>query len=268
MKRKSLAGILALIIFIVGCGTKKSNSNIEPQEEIVNEVIGLGWVHEKPAGSTAGDWEPIEFPDGREYTIEPPPANNSEITETDLEELREMTKNRTIEEIKIIRRWSNEITGPNTRWAEVTEGVLKKYALAPPEAARVHQIVSGAIYTASIAAFDAKYQYLRPRPTHLDPSLTLIDNFSVPAHPSYPSAHATTGWAASSVLSYIFPKEEQLFLDMVQESDLSRKLAGVHFESDNIAGRKLGEQIAKDIIDGLQDDHAPHSFSKEQGHNH
>lgn len=50
---------------------------------------------------------------------------------------------------------------------------------------------------------------------------------------------------------------------MSKESDLFRKLAGVQYETKNIAGRKLGKQIAEDIIEGLKDDHAP-LFYEEQ----
>ncbi|WP_139487884.1 phosphatase PAP2 family protein [Brevibacillus dissolubilis] len=228
---------------------------------------GLGWKHENPAAPTAGSWKVVEFPDGSKYSIDEPPANDSPTTKKELEELRTLAENRSEEDIEVIRRWSSEITGPNTNWAAVTEQMLKKYQLAPPEAARIHQIVSGAIYTASVAAFDEKYHYLRPRPTHLDPNLTLIDNFTVPAHPAYPSAHATTGWAASTVLSYIFPDEKEIFIAMSKEADLSRKLAGVHYESDNAAGKKLGQQIAQDIIDGLKDDNAPLQY-QESGENH
>lgn len=35
-------------------------------------------------------------------------------------------------------------------------------------------------------------------------------------------------------------------------------------ESDNIAGRKIGKQIAEDIIEGLQDDHAPLFYEEPQ----
>ncbi|MFS0637605.1 phosphatase PAP2 family protein [Mesobacillus foraminis] len=268
----SITGLLALIALIAGCNTLNSKANTNQTETKENEENrgnqGLGWVHDEPAAPGSGEWKPIELPDGGQYTIDPPPPNDSKITKKDLKELRELAENRTVEDITIIKRWSSEITGPNTRWAAVTEEMLKKYNLAPPEAARVHQIVSGAIYTASIAAFDAKYDYLRPRPTHLDPDIKLIENFTVPAHPSYPSAHSTTGWAARSVLSYIFPKEEQVFEEMVKESDLSRKLAGVHFESDNAAGRKLGKMIAEDIINGLQDDGAPLSYNEAKQHSH
>jgi hypothetical protein len=265
-KQLFVTSILGFVLLMAGCN--KENVKVDTQkEEQPKEMQGLGWEHDNPASPTAGEWKPVELPDGSKYTLDPPPANNSDITKADLEELRQLAENRTEEDIKIIQRWASEINGPNTRWMAITEEMLKKYSLTPPEAARVHQIVSGTIYTASIAAFHEKYRYLRPRPTHLDPSITLIDNFEVPAHPAYPSAHATTGSAASTVLSYIFPNDKEIFIEMSKESDLSRKLAGVHYESDNIAGRKLGTQIAEDIIEGLKDDQAPLFYDEKHSGN-
>lgn len=260
MKKRELffTCMIGLVLLMSGCNKENSKMATKKEEQ------GLGWKHDNPASPTAGEWKTVELRDGSKYTLDPPPANDSDITNKDLEELRQLAENRTDEDIKIIRRWSSEINGPNTRWAAITEEILEKYSLTPPEAARVHQIVSGAIYTASVAAFHEKYRYLRPRPTDLDPNIKLIDNFSVPAHPSYPSAHTTTGWAASTVLSYLFPNEKDTFIAMSKEVDLSRKLAGVHYESDNIAGRKLGKQIAEDIIEGLKDDHAPLFYKEPQ----
>lgn len=265
MKKKvPLAGIMSLSLLMSACGAEHSIQEVEEEKEIK----GLGWTHSHPAAPTAGEWEAVELPDGRSYTLDPPPENDSDTTKKDLKELRMLAEKRTEENIQIIKRWSSETTGPNSNWVAITEETLGKYSLAPPEAAKVHQVVSGAIYTASVAAFNQKYLYLRPRPTDLDPDIKLIENFEVPAHPSYPSAHTTTSWAASTVLAYMFPNEKESFLAMANEADLSRKLAGVHYESDNIAGRKLGKQIAEDIIKGLQDDEAPlvYEVPEQAGH--
>lgn len=251
--------ISILSIAIAGCSTDVSESEVK-NEEVENDTVGLGWKHENPAAPTAGEWKPIRFPDGSTYRLDPPPENDYDMTKKDLEELKNLAANRTEEDIKIINRWAGEINGPNTRWFAVTEEMLAKYNLAPPEAARVHYILSGTIYTSSVAAFREKYRFLRPRPTDLDPTLQLIDNFSVPAHPSYPSAHSTTGWAAYTILSFMFPEDEDTFLALVKESDLSRKLAGVHFESDNKAGKQLGTNVANDVIKSLENDPTIHPY--------
>lgn len=269
MKNTLIFSMLMGSLFLAACNTNEEvTSSAKEVEDTQEKVEGLGWEHNNSASPDAGDWKPVEFPDGSKYTIEPPPANESETTKKELEELRQLAENRTEEDIRIIQRWASEINGPNTNWNIIAEEMIAKYNLTPPESARVYQILNGTIYTASIAAFDEKYLYLRPRPTHLDSKLTLIENFSVPAHPAYPSAHATTGWAAATVLSYLFPNDGEIFIETAQESDLSRKLAGVHYESDNEAGRNLGKQIANDVIDGLLDDNAPSQFNQVSTHGH
>lgn len=259
VKRTFLLIISLLSLTIAGCSTNASESGVKTKE-VEKETVGMGWKHENPAAPTAGEWEPISFPDGTTYRLDPPPENDSEETKKDLEELKDLATNRTEEDIKIINKWAGEIYGPNTRWFTIAEEMLGKYNLAPPEAARVHYILSGTIYTSSVAAFHEKYRYLRPRPTHLDPTLQLIDNFSVPAHPSYPSAHSTTGWAAYTILTFMFPEDEDTFLALVRESDHSRKLAGVHFESDNKAGKQLGTNVAIDVIKSLENDPSIHPY--------
>ena len=52
-----------------------------------------------------------------------------------------------------------------------------------------------AIYDATVAAWDSKYTYNRPRPSEMQPDLeTAIHN---PSSPSYPSEYAVTAGAAS-----------------------------------------------------------------------
>ncbi len=123
--------------------------------------------------------------------------------------------------------------------------MIKKYNLTPPAAARVHAIVSGAIYTATTAVYDEKYHYLRPRPTDLDPSLELPHGFAVPPHPAYPSGHSASAEAANTVLSYIFPHEAATFENMSREASLSRMKAGIHFKSDRSLRRRQCTETAR-----------------------
>src|SRR5206468_1333389 len=80
---------------------------------------------------------------------------------------------------------------------------------------------------ATIAAWDSKYAYNRPRPSVFDPTLKAALPLS--ASPSYPSEHAVTAGAASTVLAAIFPKDAQSFLDQAEEAGRSRLLAGVQY---------------------------------------
>jgi membrane-associated phospholipid phosphatase len=92
-------------------------------------------------------------------------------------------------------------------------------------------LMNVAIYDATIAAWEAKYTYNRPRPSEADPSLaTVVPN---PSSPSYPSEHAVAAGAAATVLAYLFPKDTQSFIDKAEMAGQSRLMAG----SGNECGR-------------------------------
>lgn len=81
-----------------------------------------------------------------------------------------------------------------------------KYKLHHPEAVRVHALLAGALHTTVAATFQAKYQFLQPRPTALDPSLTLPTGFGVPAHPSVVFRSSASWSATKSMLTHSSPE--------------------------------------------------------------
>ena len=103
-----------------------------------------------------------------------------------------------------------------------------------------------AMYDATIATWESKYFYNRPRPGETDP--TLAAALPTPRSPSYPSEHAATAGAAATVLSAFFPDEAASFQAMAEEAAESRVLAGVQFPSDTAAGLELGRRVAEQVI--------------------
>src|SRR5262249_21470308 len=109
-----------------------------------------------------------------------------------------------------------------------------------------------AIYDATIAAWDSKYAYQRPRPSVLDPTLQTV--VETPRSPSYPSEHAAVAAAAAGVLGYLFADDAQAFMDMASEAASSRELAGGKYPSDTAVGLKQGRQMADLVIERAQRD--------------
>src|SRR5262245_21987226 len=103
-----------------------------------------------------------------------------------------------------------------------------------------------AIYDATIAAWESKYFYNRPRPSEAD--ATLPTALPTPRSPSYPSEHAAAAGAAAAVLAYFFPDEASSFQTMAEEAAQSRVLAGLQFPSDASAGLKLGQSVAEQVV--------------------
>jgi membrane-associated phospholipid phosphatase len=110
----------------------------------------------------------------------------------------------------------------------------------------VYTYVAQAMYDATIAAWESKYYYHRPRPSEVDHDLPTA--VSVPNSPSYPSEHAAAAQAAAAVLAYFFPAEAQSFQTNAEQAGWSRVLAGVQYPSDYYAGLDLGRKVAEQVI--------------------
>ena len=111
---------------------------------------------------------------------------------------------------------------------------------------RVYTYVALAMYDATIATWESKYFYDRPRPSELDHDLPTA--LPVPDSPSYPSEHAAAAQAAATVLAYFLPAEAQSFQTMAEEAGWSRVLAGLQYPSDYDAGLELGRKVAEQVI--------------------
>src|SRR5262249_36061706 len=127
-----------------------------------------------------------------------------------------------------------------------------KRSIAGATSARQMSLLHIAIYDATIAAWDSKYAYQRPRPGELDATLsTVLPN---PRSPSYPSEHATVAGAAAGVLTYLFPDDAPMFMERAEEAARSRELAGLQYPSDSVAGLELGRRVAALVVERAQHD--------------
>ncbi|MFM2395299.1 MAG: hypothetical protein RLZZ546_3282, partial [Bacteroidota bacterium] len=109
-----------------------------------------------------------------------------------------------------------------------------------------------AIYDATILAWKEKVKYKRKRPVDLDSSLKPLVN--TPLTYAYPCEHSVTAAAAGYMLAYFFPEKADSILNMARAASQSRIDAGVQLPSDVEAGWKLGEQVAKVIIEKAKKD--------------
>ena len=109
-----------------------------------------------------------------------------------------------------------------------------------------------AIYDATILAWKEKIKYKRGRPNVLDLSIKPVIN--TPSTYAYPCEHAVTAAAAATVLAYFYPEKADSILQLAHDAAQSRVDAGVQFPSDIEAGWKLGEQVARQIIEKAKQD--------------
>jgi membrane-associated phospholipid phosphatase len=133
---------------------------------------------------------------------------------------------------------------PGYRWNEIARD---RFVSAGIRGFRDIALFNATIYDATVAAWDSKYAYRRPRPTDLDASVKPV--VTTANSPSYPSEHAAVAGAAASLLAYLFPKEAEIFAGLAEEAAQSRVLAGVQYPSDVKAGLALGRAVAAAAIE-------------------
>src|SRR5262249_1490553 len=134
---------------------------------------------------------------------------------------------------------------PGYRWHELATQKTVRDGVAIP-AYRVLALMNVAIYDATVAAWDAKYAFKRPRPAAADP--TRAPAIPTPARPSCPCEHAVAAGAASTVLGYLFPDDAASLTELATEAADSRVAAGVAFPSDTAAGLELGRRVGERVV--------------------
>jgi membrane-associated phospholipid phosphatase len=114
-----------------------------------------------------------------------------------------------------------------------------------------YMLLNVAIYDATIAAWDAKYAYKRPRPFAAD---SRIKAYGVnPQSPSYPCEHSVAAGVATTIFSKFFPRLADSVNRMAQRQMASRVAAGLAFPEDTRAGFELGKKIAEKEIAHTKD---------------
>jgi hypothetical protein len=135
---------------------------------------------------------------------------------------------------------------PPYRWIQRSVKYMEDHGVAGNRAGRLLGLLTTAMYDGTIAAWDAKYAFNRPRPSDLDPSVAAINP---PASPSYPEERAVVAGAAATVLTYAFPNDSDMFRAWADEAAQSRVEAGVAFPSDTADGLTLGQQVGQKAVD-------------------
>jgi acid phosphatase (class A) len=175
-----------------------------------------------------------------------PPADNSDATKSEIEELLKIQESRT--PLQVERAKSEDplvvyafatVLGTNFAPARlpVTDRFLKRVG------AEVSAVSSG-----------AKTLWKRTRPYKVDKRLKPVGREA--ASKSYPSGHTTRAFAWAVVLGELFPGKKAELLERAKEIGYDRMIAGVHYRSDVEAGTKLGKAIGEKLLesDALQKD--------------
>lgn len=171
--------------------------------------------------------------------VPPPPAAGSIEQEADEVGVLLAELNRTPEQVALAKRWEKydvfKLVQPVLgEWAD--EKTLPQLAAFIKKSAAETKP-----FTDSVKKADS-----RPRPFVVNPALHPV--LDKPESPAYPSGHAVGAALHAALLAAILPEHAADFLHQAELARLSRVYAGVHFATDIVAGRRLGEAIAREML--------------------
>jgi hypothetical protein len=187
----------------------------------------------------------------------PPPSTGSQQFKNETEEVYQITKNLTRDQLRIADFWADGLRTytPPGHWNYIAASDFAYQSFSEARWARNMALLNMAIMDAGVVCWDAKTFYFNPRPMQMDTRIKT--GIGLPNFPAYISGHSTFSGAAATVLGYIIPAKAQQYLDMAQEASVSRMYGAIHYRSDCevglVTGKKVGSYaLARGHTDGAE----------------
>jgi membrane-associated phospholipid phosphatase len=194
--------------------------------------------------STAGNWKTWFISSGKAYRLPPPPSYKGEV-----EQVLSLQQNLDSAGWQQILYWN--AGAPGYRWYDMMSNLYLADTSNNGVLVMASMLLNVAIYDATIAAWDTKYAYKRPRPFVADSRIKAY--VPKPESPSYPCEHSVAAGAATTLIAHFFPSLADSAHRLAQQLMASRIAAGVAFPSDTRAGFELGRRIARQEIEHTKD---------------
>lgn len=173
--------------------------------------------------------------------LPPPPADGSDTQKAELAELDRIQA--TMSAADFARATVDNDNENATLFATVLGPSFDLTKL--PATARLLDDVA---HEEKAAAKLAKVYFHRARPYVFDTGLKTCEKPDADPHNSYPSGHATLGFATGVVLAALLPSKSQVILARAADYAHERLVCGVHFRSDIVAGQVLGTAVALQLL--------------------
>jgi membrane-associated phospholipid phosphatase len=191
-------------------------------------------------GPAPGQWKTWVIASGADHAVPPPPG--LEETRAEIDWLQSAAADPDPRILEQLRFWDSG--PPSYRWMDLIASRQSAGLSVGAFFPRAYAYAAVAMHDATVAAWNAKYQYNRPRPS----DNRIRPRVPIPQNPSYPSDYAATASAAAEVLAYLIPAEAAYFRSLAEEAGKSRLYAGVEHPSDYEAGAALGRRVAAQVI--------------------
>ena len=162
--------------------------------------------------------------------LESPPDNVSASVKEDLDELSSITRNITREQREIALRIDDKV---ESIFIDYTNQQKLKFP---------NKFVDELWKIYYPLVTNIKEYFNRARPYQLAPKYGLVVEPIITESsktPSYPSGHSVYGYILENVLSEMYPLHLSKFQEISEQVGLSRKILGIHYQTDIVAARKL-----------------------------
>jgi len=180
--------------------------------------------------SSAFDWRAC---------VSPPPAEDSLAGQADHEIVRELDAHRTSDQTVLAKHY--EKFSPFV----IAADVLGDWCTAD-NLPRTKAFFSEAWLECKPVISDSKAAWNRKRPYSFDPDLHPV--VERPNDASYPSGHAFSASYVAALLTAILPDHAADWEKEAQLIRWSRLVGGAHYPTDVVAGKILGEAVAKEML--------------------
>lgn len=201
-----------------------------------------------PLGPQFGQIRPFFLTTAGDFRAPPPPSMDSAEFRVNVREVRTISDTRTNEQVRIAQYWEGLGGSFNAGgWNAAARRAIALHGSSEADSARVLAMMHMAGFDANLACHDSKYVYWVPRPTQVDPQITLA--IGVPNHPSYPSNHACISGAIGRVLDAQFPDQQGLYWSMARQAAESRIFGGIHYRMDIDAGFQIADKVAQRALE-------------------
>ncbi|RYY95215.1 MAG: phosphatase PAP2 family protein, partial [Chitinophagaceae bacterium] len=190
----------------------------------------------------AGTWKTWFLTSVRAVRPPAPPSWKTEI-DTVLEAQRRLDA----EGMRQVQYWS--AGAPGYRWQALMNRLWTSDTGS--QGVLANMLLGTSVYDATVAAWDAKYAYRRPRPFEADARVRAL--VPRPESPSFPCAHSVAAGAAVAVFRHFYPQLADSVQRMADRCMRARIAAGTAFPSDTRAGFALGMRVAEAAIAKTKD---------------
>ena len=197
-------------------------------DEGLNDLVYRDTPKEKHIKRMGKGWGPLTGFPIEKFQNTPPPENESQTTEEEIEHLDNIPVDEKFIEL------GDDIDKPFKKFLQSKD---LEYPLEP-----IKKVMGG---IRSII-LQLKYYYNRPRPGQVADAkgIDFDPEFLKSAStPSYPSGHATQGKFIARYLSNLYPEYEKEFMMLGDDIAYSRNMAKVHYPSDSAFGKELGDAL-------------------------